>query len=166
MDIKKSIASQYYASLEMLKQAVEACPDALWYDRAYANPYWRTAYHAPFYTHLYLQPTEKDFTPWQGLTEQYRVLGTSPDEEDALEPLSKELILTYLEFCHREVEKQLAAQDLSAESGFYWIPMNKFEHQIYNIRHIMEHTGELFEQLGTVGDREVNWIGRKPDDTH
>ena len=163
MDLKKSIVSQYFASLEMLKQAVEACPEALWYDTGYRNPYWRTAFHALFYTHLYLQPTEQDFIPWQGLDEQYRKLGASPDLEETVEPLSKEQILDYIDFCHQEVEKQVAAQDLSAESGFSWISLDKFEHQIYSIRHIMQHTGELFERLGSTGGPDVHWVGRKPD---
>ena len=165
MDIKKSIASQYYASLEMLKQAVEACPEELWYDTGYTNPFWRTAFHALYYTHLYLQPTEQDFIPWQGLDEQYRVLGSSPDLEEMVEPLSKESIAAYIAFCHQEVEKQVAALDPSAESGFSWIPLDKFEHQLYSIRHIMQHTGELFERLGESGGPELHWVGGKPEET-
>ena len=51
------------------------------------------------------------------------------------------------------------ALDLQAESGFDWLPFNKLELQFYNIRHIQQHTGELCERLGTVGDIEVDWVG-------
>ncbi len=39
MDIKASIKSQYRASLAMLEQAVADCPEVLWDDRAYNNPF-------------------------------------------------------------------------------------------------------------------------------
>jgi len=56
MDIRQVIQSQYGASLDMLKQAVEKCPVSLWDDRRYRNRFWHIAYHALFYTHLYRQP--------------------------------------------------------------------------------------------------------------
>jgi hypothetical protein len=53
--------------------------------------------------------------------------------------------------------------DLEAESGFNWLPFDKLELQIYNIRHIQQHTGELYERLGTSGSIELSWVGMKPD---
>lgn len=54
---------------------------------------------------------------------------------------------------------QLPAVDLDAASGFHWLPFTKMELQIYSIRHIMMHTGELAEQLGQTGI-QVDWVGR------
>ncbi|MEZ4615731.1 MAG: hypothetical protein R2867_09500 [Caldilineaceae bacterium] len=34
----------------------------------------------------------------------------------------------------------LAQTDLSAPSGFSWLPFTKFELQIYSIRHLQQHT--------------------------
>jgi hypothetical protein len=53
--------------------------------------------------------------------------------------------------------------DPEAESGFYWLPMNKLELQIYNIRHLQQHTGELMERLGSRAGVEVDWVGMKRD---
>ena len=47
------LVSQYGAALGMLRSAIEACPDALWTDPAYANRCWHVAYHGVFYAHFY-----------------------------------------------------------------------------------------------------------------
>lgn len=158
MDIKASIKSQYRASLAMLEQAVADCPEALWDDRAYSNPFWRLAFHALFYTHLYLQPSEADFVPWEKQRSEMRLLQDPPEEGD--KPNSKSEILEFSAFSREQVERQVSELDLDAESGFYWLPFDKLELQFYNIRHLMQHTGELCERLGATGAVEVDWVGR------
>src|SRR5947207_15340013 len=58
------LKSQYHASLAMLRDTIERCPDALWTSGDYLNPFWRIAYHALYYTHFYLQPNADSFRPW------------------------------------------------------------------------------------------------------
>ncbi len=50
------LKSQYHASLGMLREAIERCPADLWFDTSPTNAFWQVAYHALFFTHLYLQP--------------------------------------------------------------------------------------------------------------
>jgi hypothetical protein len=162
MKAKEIIKSQYYAALEMLRQAIVKCPEALWQSPEYSNPFWRIAYHAVFYTHLYLHPSEEDFVPWEKHREAYRSLG-GPREGMADEgPYSKEELLAYLGLCQEQVAGHVDALDLEAASGFYWLPFDKLELQFYNIRHLQQHTGELCERLGARGEVEVDWVGRKP----
>jgi hypothetical protein len=165
--IKEVIKSQYLASLEMLRQAVIKCPDSLWRDGEHTNEFWRIAYHALFYAHLYLQSSEEDFAPWAKHREEHQFLGRLPwpphKEPEIGEPYSREEILEYHEVCQQQVEEQVASMDLEAQSGFYWLPFGKLELQFYNIRHIQQHTGELCERLGATGDIEVEWVGTKSD---
>lgn len=58
------LKSQYHASLAMLREAIERCPDTTWYDQTPTNTFWQVAYHTLFFAHLYLQPTEATFVPW------------------------------------------------------------------------------------------------------
>jgi hypothetical protein len=37
--------------------------------------------------------------------------------------------------------------------------MNKFELQIYTIRHLQQHSGELMERLGSRANISVDWVG-------
>ena len=161
MKVKGTVKSQYHAALEMLKQAIKACPEALWDDPGYESPFWHISYHALFYTHLYLQPTEVDFVPWEKQQDGYRSL--AGDEEREGEPYSKGELLAYLQRCRGQVEEQLAAMALEAESGFHWLPFDKLELQFYNIRHIQQHTGELYERLGSAGGPELRWVGMVRD---
>lgn len=163
MTTKEIIRSQYLASLEMLNQAIIQCPEDLWADAKFNNQIWQIAYHALFYTHLYLQTTEEDFTPRKMHFENaHRFSSPEPDlsgEGEAAGPYQKEEMLEFLDFCRQEVDAQVAALNLEAESGFPWIPFNKQELQFYNIRHLQHHTGELCERLGTKAGIDIKWVG-------
>ena len=162
MRIKETIKSQYFAALEMLRQVIMECPDSLWISAEYSNPFWNTVFHVLFYTHLYLQPREEDFVPWDKHNDEVVSLGGSEDGEVKREPYAKEDLLAYLELVLEQAEEQVDRLDLDAESGFNWLPFDKLELQFYNIRHVQQHTGELSERLGSQGDYEVRWVGMKP----
>jgi hypothetical protein len=163
METNDVISSQYRAALDMLAQAVVRCPDPMWDNPAHKNRFWRLAYHAVFYTHLYLHRSEADFVPWEKHREHVQFMGTLPwpphDPAPAGEPYSKDEILAYLDLVRAEVPAFLAGVDLDAPSGFDWVPLNKLELQLYNIRHTQHHTGELCERLGEGANIDVDWIG-------
>ena len=162
MSITDSIASQYLASLAMLRDAVIKCPDDVWDDRTHKNVFWHVAYHALFYTHFYLQDTQDSFTPWIKHRDQSRSLKRSPQETaQSVDPYGKDSILEYLAFCEQEVAERVPHLDLGAPSGFSWLPFDKLELQIYTIRHLQQHIGELMERLATRIDTEVNWVSLK-----
>ena len=78
MSVKEMIQSQYLASLAMVGEAISQCPDDLWLDPAFKNRFWQVSYHTLFYTHLYLQDSEKDFVPWSRHRKEYQFLGPLP----------------------------------------------------------------------------------------
>jgi hypothetical protein len=164
MDTKQVIRSQYLAALEMLKQAVAKCPDPLWDAAEDRNKFWHVAYHALFYTHLYLQDAEKDFTAWEKHRDEYQFMGQVPWPPHNLPKIgaayTREEILAYLAFVREQVQERVPALDLEAASGFDWQPFGKLELQIYNIRHLQHHTAELYERLGARAGSELDWIGR------
>jgi hypothetical protein len=63
--------------------------------------------------------------------------------------------------CQQQVDEKMRQLELDAESGFSWLPFSKLELQLYNIRHIQQHTGELMERLGTCANIDIDWIGMK-----
>jgi hypothetical protein len=165
MNIKDVIISQYLASLEMLSNAVKACPDRIWADSKHKNKFWHIAYHAIFYTHLYLQNSEDDFIPWEKHRDEYQFMGSlpeAPSKKPAIDtPYLKGEIIEYLEFCKKQVIETLPILNLDSDaSGFYWLPFGKLELQFYNIRHLQQHTGELYERLGTEENIDVQWVGK------
>jgi hypothetical protein len=151
MDTKAIIQSQYLAALKMLEQVIVLCPEASWDAPGDTGKFWNKAYHTLFYVHLYLQETEQHFRPW----EKHHDLDTG-------QPFTQAEVLEYLAFVQEQVRERVPALNLEAESGFDWLPFGKLELQIYNIRHIQQHTGELFERL----DRQqikLDWVGAQPN---
>lgn len=157
MDTKNAIQSQFLATLEMLKQAIKLCPDEIWADPEPKNKFWHIAFHTLFFAHFYLHPTEEDFVAWEKHRDEAVSLQPA-DDHSAVEPYSQAEMLEYLTFCERQVREKVAASDLEAESGFYWLSFTTLEKHLYNIRHVQLHTGELCERLGQVGI-DVGWVG-------
>ena len=149
MDIKKIIQSQYLAALAMFRQVVEQCPESLWYDPNQKFKIWSKAYHVVFFVHFYLQTSEKDFVEWE-----------KHHDPDGDEPFTKDEVLEYLVFAEKQVMERIPVTDFEAESGFDWYPVNKLELQLINIRHVQQHTGELYECLGIRENIEdLRWVG-------
>lgn len=165
LDILQSIARQYRAPLAMLGQAVELCPESLWLSPDYPNRYWHIAWHALFYTHLYLQPSEAEFRPWAKHRKDSQYLGPRPwapaDTLPVVEPYTKADAIEYLDWCRAEVDLRVPALDLAAPSGFSWLPFSRLEVQFYNIRHLQHHTGQLADRLRTAAGIGLAWV--RPD---
>ncbi len=165
MHTAEVIISQYRAALAMLEQAITRCPATLWDAPEDKTKFWRIAYHALFYTHLYLQTSGQTFRTWSKHREDYEFLGPKPWPPHELpkigEPYDKATVLEYLAFCRQQAVELVPQQDLAGPSGFDWLPMNKLELQIYTIRHLQQHTGELMERLGTRAGVDVDWIGTR-----
>ncbi len=163
MQIDAVIRSQYHAALAMLKQTIERCPDPVWTVPTTTQPFWHIAYHTLFYTHLYLQPSAAEFVPWERHREEYEFMGPLPWPPHRLpaigDPYAKADVLDYLAFCAAEVDGRVIALDWDAPSGFDWLPFSKFELQLYSLRHLQHHTGELGERLGQQ-QVQINWVGR------
>jgi hypothetical protein len=150
MDIHGVIRSQYLAALAMLKEAITKCPAELWDDPQDEDRFWLKAYHALYYAHLYLQPTRSAFVRWRG-----------HGKPAMYHPLAKEEALDYLAFVEQEVLRRIPTTDLEAESGFHEVRVDKLELQFVNIRHIQQHTGELYERLGTRRGIKLSWAERR-----
>jgi len=156
------IVHQYRASLAMLAKTIELCPEPLWLSTGYTNRFWHIAYHAVFYTHLYLHSDDAGFKPWVKHQPGTNFLGPRPGDPN--EPpkngfsYSKADVNEYHAVCRAELERRVSALDLSAPSGFHWLPFNKFELQLYNIRHLQHHTGQLADRLRTAENIGVGWI--------
>jgi hypothetical protein len=160
--VQNAIARQYHASLAMLGQAIELCSEPLWLSEDYKNRFWHIAYHAVFYTHLYLQTAEADFHPWPKYRKDSQYLGPrpwAPGEARRVDPpYTKAEVQEYFEVCRAEVDTRVPTLDLAAASGFSWLPFNKLELQFYNIRHVQHHAGQLADRLRTAAGIGLGWV--------
>jgi hypothetical protein len=149
-NLKPALKGQYHAALDMLKGAIEECPDKIWLSGVPPRSFWRLAYHTLFFTHLYLQVRDPDFTPWELHRDEVE---SDPDRErlDA-RPYTPAELLAYWELVDAMVDPQIDTIDLtSPESGFSWYKIPKLDHVILNLRHIQEHAGQLRDRLLEAG---------------
>jgi len=168
--LRVALKSQYHAALAMLRDAVERFPQDRWTDDGSVNAPWQLAYHALFFTHLYLQPTHGDFQPWQGHQTgvQHEDGIAGPDDPDSDLPLipnpyTREQVLEYLAFCDQMVDGCVDALDLlSPQSGFHWYPIPKLEHQLVNLRHVAHHAAQLADRLRNQAGIGTPWVAARP----
>jgi hypothetical protein len=154
MGLAAILISQYQASLEMLKQTITGCPESIWDAASDKNRFWQVAYHALYFTHEYLADSYETFTPWVKHREVYDF-----DDSQIFEPYDKESILEYLAFCQQHVAERIPRLNLEGPEGHGDRSMITLELQIYSIRHLMQHTGELMERLGARSGAEIDWVG-------
>jgi hypothetical protein len=164
MNVQAALKSQYHAALAMLREAIVACPDELWAGSQYPIAFWHVAYHALFYAHLYLQPDEKAFHPWEHHRDEYQFLDALPwpphRPPKIGEPYTKAQIMDYWRLCDEMVDAAVDRLDLAApECGFPWYRLPKLDHQINNIRHIQHHAALLAGRVRLAAGKDVGWVG-------
>lgn len=153
MDITAALISQYLASLEMLKQTLIQCPEPVWNAPGDVNKFWHTAYHALYFVDEYLQYPPTAVTPWSQHRAGWEDFPAPPDGEFH----DKATLLEYLAYCQQQVAERLPHLDLEAPDAHG--PLTMFELQVYSIRHIMQHTGELLERLAAHSGAQIDWVG-------
>lgn len=154
--LRSALKSQYHATLAMLRTAIRRCTEDLWTSSdGHANPFWRIAYHALFYTHLYLQPNNQVFRPWE---HHQRGIQHMDRWRKTWQPYTKAEVLAYWRICDAMVDDAVDAVDLTAPlSGFSWYKIPKMEHQLVNIRHIQYHQAQLGDRLRAATGAGIGW---------
>lgn len=161
--LQEAVAGQFHAALRMLGKAIELTPEPLWLAAVGVSPNrtWHIAYHALFYTHFYLAPSDAQFIPWEHHRPDYNFLGEIPFKPDVKpqidQPYTRAELLAYLDFCMAEVQRQTAVLEPEAPSGFSWLPFNKLTLQFYSLRHLSHHTGQLAERIRAHTGAGVPW---------
>ncbi len=159
--MKNEIITEYQASLKMLVNTMDKCPDDLWENSKYENVYWRIVYHTLFYTAFYLSVGPDEFVPWDKHQPNYHVLGTVTHDGQPLTvstSYSKADLLDYAASILNGLQNAIDNTDLTGATGFDWLALTRFGLHLYNIRHIQHHTGQLTERLHQVGIRGINWV--------
>src|SRR6185436_9667425 len=104
--LKTGIWQQFGASIDMLDEAISACPDQLWSavlwndseDPRYGQ-FWFVAYHTLFWLDLFLTGSSVGFTPPAPF-----IRGVLPEK-----PYTKEDVLTYLKRCRQKSQASIEA---------------------------------------------------------
>jgi hypothetical protein len=169
--------AQFGAAIDMLDQALVACPDSLWRQRLWSDPsdhplppesaeFWYLAYHALFWLDLYLSGSVEGFAPPAPFTlEELDPAGVVPER-----PYTKDELRAYLAYarqkCRTTIET-LKDEQARQPVDFPWArgrAVSYVELQLYNMRHVQEHAAQLGLMLGQHGIHKDSWVARAQDD--
>ncbi|HEX7880498.1 MAG TPA: DinB family protein [Candidatus Eisenbacteria bacterium] len=149
---------QFGAAIDMLGNAITACPDDVWSDRTRRPEYWYTAYHTLFWLDLYLHGPVEGFRPLPpfGL-EELDPAGVLPDRV-----YTRSELMTYLEHGRercREAVAGLDAEGAARPLRFGWGHTTYLELLLYNMRHVQHHAAQLNLILRQSVDDAPRWVG-------
>jgi len=163
------IGRQFAAAIQMLQQAIEACPDELWDDRSDGSPFWHLAYHALFFTDLYLSDDEKAFRARDFHRDQAHFLPGDYQELAGVvttpaEPFTRAQLADHAGHCLRKCEEtfeKLTDERALERCGFWWYELNAGEFTLNNLRHLQHHAGQLVLLLRRRADIGIEWLGTR-----
>jgi hypothetical protein len=156
---KSRLWRQFGAAIDMLENAIGACPDALWGDRGRRPEFWYVAYHTLFFLDLYLSGSVDGFAP------------PEPFNLDELDPAgvlpprvySKDELRAYLRHGRDKCRASIAAMtDEGARRicTFTWLELPYGELMLDNLRHVQHHAAQLNLILRQATDSAPGWVSR------
>jgi hypothetical protein len=170
--------AQFGAAIDMIDQALVACPDSLWRQRLWRDPpdhplppesaeFWYIAYHALFWLDLYRAGSVEGFAPPAPFTlEELDPAGVVPAR-----PYTREELRTYLASARQKCRTTLETitdEQARQPVDFPWARgrgVSYVELQLYNMRHVQEHAAQLSLLLGQHGiHAESSWVARAKQD--
>ena len=126
---------QFGAAIDMLENAMLACPGELWSNSSERPEFWYLVYHTLFFLDLYLTGSLERFAPPAPFTrDELDPAGLLPER-----PYTKDELQTYLE--HGRKKCRAAIDALTDESGrqrcgFEWVDLTVAELLLYIMRHV------------------------------
>jgi DinB superfamily len=169
---------QFGAAIDMLDNAVIACPDSLWRQPVWPAPphsserteFQYIVYHTLFWLDLYLFGSEEGFAPPVSLPliEQDDSIGPLPDRS-----YSKDELRAYLTSLRQKcstIIESMTEEKARQPVSFPWIREGEVvsyaELQLYSMRHVQEHAAQLSLLLGQHGipGEALDWVTRAKDD--
>ena len=154
--LKQALHQQYGAAIDMLENAVQACPEWLWDNNSKGPAFWQVVYHTTYYLDLYFSEFEE-------------VLSTSPKHDGAAHRLefipertrSKDELLGLLSKARLKCFSVVDIIDptyLEGSTPFEWQSFNRANLVLDNLRHVQHHVGQLVMLLRREVNVDLEWV--------
>lgn len=158
LDFKAIIWHQFGAAIDMLENAMCACPDEVWNDRTRQPEFWYVTYHTLFWLDLYLSDSVDEFAPPPPFSIEEMEAGRMPER-----PYTKDELQSYLEHGRqkcRTVITGLTKEKAGRRCGFEWVEVSNTELLLYNLRHVQHHAAQLNLILRQTTDSAPGWVSQ------
>ncbi len=136
------IWQQFGASLDMLENALVACPEGLWSDRTQRPEFWYVVFHTLFFLDYYLSESAEGFAPPAPFT----LDELDPDGRLPERPYTQEELHAYLEHGRRKaaaVMQALTDERTREARKFSSVEGTVAGSLLYNMRHVQHHAAQL-----------------------
>lgn len=153
-DLNLIIWNQFGASIDMLENTINACPQKFWDTE---KKFWYISYHCLFWLDHYLDDKPSEFHPPTPFTlSEFDSSGLMPERT-----YSKEELLNYLEHCRNKCF-DLLSKMTSEKATSRWTNGYKdyslTEILLYNMRHVQHHAAQLHLILRQDIDDAPRWV--------
>ena len=154
---KSALRRQFGAAIDMLENAIVACPDEVWGDRSRTPEFWYVVYHTLFFLDLYLSGSQEGWMP------------PAPFNLDELDPAgilpervyTKDELLRYLEHgrarCRATIDA-LTDERAAERCAIPWLDVSFAELILDNLRHVQHHAAQLNLILRQTTDSAPRWV--------
>ena len=156
---RSAIRRQFHAAIDMLANAIEACPGSLWPGHG-RGAFWYLAFHVLFFLDLYLSPEDEDrFHPPPPF-------GRGELEDEVVLPervYGKDELLGYLDHCRKRLDAVMAGMTeawVENPCPFAYRAMSNGELLLYNMRHVQHHAAQLNMLLRQAGGSPPRWVSK------
>ncbi len=166
---------QFGATIDMLENALRACPSTLWTGLLWSDPaasayptFWSITHHTLFWLDFYLTGSLEGFAPPTPFTiDEFAPVCVLPEQ-----PYTSDELHAYLANLRKKCQTTIAG--LSDEQArhqvrFPWLgerPMSFFELLLHTMRHVQEHAAQLSLFLGQHGipGEALDWVPRAKEE--
>ena len=155
---KTIIWQQLGAAIDMLENAINACPEKVWEGKAGFHEFWYMTYHTLFFLDYYMSGTSEGFAPPEPFTlSELDPSGVLPDRV-----YSKEEMLIYLEHGRQKSRKVIEAltEDNAHQPCGFKKDLTVAELYLYNMRHVQHHAAQLNLLLRQQTDSAPRWVSK------
>lgn len=162
---KEILWGQFGAAIDMLENAVVACPDEAWAGDGKEPQFWYLVFHTLFFLDFYLSDSQEGFRPPAPYTlTELDPAGVMPDRI-----YTKGELRAYLEHGRakcRAVIASLTDAKAAAPRRFGSVDGTVAELLLYTMRHVQHHAAQLNLILRQRIDSAPRWVGRAKIDLH
>jgi hypothetical protein len=154
--LKTILWKEFGAAIDMLENAVAACPESRWKDN---SKFWYNAYHVIFFLDYYLTEEEEKFHPPAPFT----LSEFNPDGEMPERVYDKSELITYIRYCREKCRKlisELTDENMQKRFINKYRNYSRLEIIIYNMRHVQHHAGQLNLLLRQNGNEPPDWVSQ------
>jgi DinB superfamily len=154
---KQMVWGQLGGAIDMLENAIHACPDEVWRAGEPPRALWYVTFHTLFFLDLYTFGTVDGFAPPAPFTlDELDPAGVYPDRVYSRDELGE-----YLRACRDRSRSAIAALTQEAavrQCEFVWLRESYVELLLRNLRHVQHHTAQLNWVLGERTGAAPRWV--------